>query len=411
MTLLEQYVPIVGKEVVDHLTRLGSALSGKKVVHINSTRAGGGVAEILERMILLKQELGIDTTWEVINADDVFFMITKKLHNSLQGWQQTFPQNWFKKYTEVNESNSRRLKELLQEADVVFIHDPQPLPLIQFFPKRRGKWIWRCHIDLSRPVRPVWKQLRDLVAMYDASIFSLVNFTQPLPHTMFIIPPSIDPLSEKNRELEPGELDKYREQFGLDPQIPLLVQVSRFDRFKDPIGVIQAYKMVKKYQPVQLVLAGGEATDDPEAKNVLAEVREAADGDQDIHILALPAEADRTINGLQRLADIVLQKSIREGFGLTVTEGLWKEKPVIGGNVGGIKLQVINHHTGFLVDTPEGTALRVRYLLEETALRKEMGRKGRKFVKENFLLTRHLKDYLVMMLGLLDKQGAQLANV
>ncbi len=398
---LKNYIPIVGEEVIAQLEQLSRALAGKIIVHINSTREGGGVAEILERMVVLMNELGLKTYWEVIQADGNFFQITKKLHNSLQGWEQDFPKNWLDQYMEVNEANAQKFKPLLENADFVFIHDPQPLPIIYFFPKRKGKWIWRCHIDLSQPHRPIWKQIKPLVELYDASIFSLVNFSQPLNHPMYIIPPSIDPLSDKNRELSPEEIDRYREEFNLDPQKQILLQVSRFDRFKDPIGVIRAFKMVREHQPVQLVLAGGGATDDPEGGQVLQEVLEVAEGEEDIHILNLPPESDLAINALQRMATIVLQKSLREGFGLTVTEALWKSKPVIGGEAGGIKLQVINYHTGFLVNTPEGAALRIRYLLEHPELIKQMGEKGHKFVKENFLLTRHLRDYLVLMIGIL----------
>jgi len=398
---LKDYIPIVGEEVIAQLEKLSQPLKGKIVVHINSTRVGGGVAEILERMVLLMNELGLKTYWEVIEANSDFFQITKKLHNSLQGWEQDFPQNWFDRYLEVNEHNAEKFRNLLYNADFVFIHDPQPLPLAHFFPKRKGKWIWRCHIDLSNPWRPVWKLIRPMIKLYDASIFSLVNFSQNITQTMYIIPPSIDPLSEKNCPLTEEELDRYREEFGLDPKKPVLLQVSRFDRFKDPLGVIQAFKMVREFQPAQLVLAGGGATDDPEGEVVLKEVMKVVEGEDDIHILNLPPESDRKINALQRLADIVLQKSLREGFGLTVTEALWKSKPVIGGDVGGIKLQVVNYHTGFLVNTPEGAALRIRYLLEHPELIKEMGEKGHRYVKENFLLTRHIRDYLVLMLGLM----------
>ncbi|MGE5753117.1 MAG: glycosyltransferase, partial [Deltaproteobacteria bacterium] len=295
---------------------------------------------------------------------------------------------------------AQRLRPLLEEADIVIIHDPQPAYLLKLCPNRKGKWIWRAHIDISRPFRPVWKVLRAIVDKYDASIFSMAEFAQPLPHPQFLVPPSIDPLSEKNRVLGPEEIDGARTEFGIDPERPLLVQVSRFDRFKDPIGVIQASRLVRKVIPVQLVLAGGGATDDPEGKAVLEDVMEAAEGTPDIHVLLLPSGAHTTINALQRMADIILQKSTREGFGLTVTEGLWKGKPVIGGDVGGIRLQVVNYHTGFLVNTPEGAAHRIRYLLRHSERAAEMGGIAREFVRENFLLTRHLRDYLTLILAI-----------
>jgi len=246
---------------------------------------------------------------------------------------------------------------------------------------------------------------------YDASIFSMAEFAQPLPHPQFLVPPSIDPLSEKNRYLDPSELESARAEFGIDPDRPLLVQVSRFDRFKDPIGVIEAYRLVRKVTPVQLVLAGGGATDDPEGKAVLEDVLEAAEGDPDLHVLLLPSDAHKTVNALQRLADIVLQKSTREGFGLTVTEGMWKGKPVIGGDVGGIRLQVVNHHTGFLVNTPEGAAHRVRYLLHHRERIREMGDVAREFVRDNFLLTRHLREYLTLYLAIRSGKGERILQV
>ncbi|MEK6778079.1 MAG: glycosyltransferase, partial [Candidatus Deferrimicrobiota bacterium] len=360
---LAAYEAIVNSSVVAQLRRLGEKLAGRRVVHVNSTREGGGVAEILEWMVPHMRDVGVDASWEVIHGTPRFFEITKGIHNGLQGKPVELSKKDWKIYQDVNEENAARLRPLLEEADVVIIHDPQPAYLLKLCTNRKGKWIWRGHIDISRPFRPVWKVLRTIVDKYDASIFSMAEFAQPLPHPQFLVPPSIDPLSEKNREMTPTELSRVRAESGLDPDRPLLVQISRFDRFKDPVGVIQAYRLVRKVAPVQLVLAGGGATDDPEGKAVLEEVMEAAEGDPDIHVLLLPSGAHTTINGLQRLADIILQKSTREGFGLTVTEGLWKGKPVIGGDVGGIRLQVVNHHTGFLVNTPEGAAHRIRYLL------------------------------------------------
>jgi len=284
----------------------------------------------------------------------------------------------------------------------VFVHDPQPAALLRHFPQRRGKWIWRCHIDASRPNRPVWRYLRDIVGAYDASVFSLAAFAQALPHAEYIIPPSIDPLSDKNVALPRTDIESVYSSFALDPARPLITQISRFDRFKDPLGVIRAYRQAKKFVPsVQLVLAGGGAADDPEGDVVLEEVRRAARDDPDVHVLLLPPDSHRVVNALQRASDIVLQKSLREGFGLTVTEALWKGKPVIGGNVGGIRLQVINYHTGFLVDTPEGAALRIRYLLHNRGRMEEMGTKATEFVRENFLLTRQLREYLTLMVALL----------
>jgi len=399
--LLEQYAQIVGGSVIDHLRQLAFPLHGMKMLHINSTREGGGVAEILNRLIPLKRELGIDVEWEVIKGQPEFYQCTKKMHNSLQGNRDDISEHLFRVYEKTNQENFERLRDKLENADIVFIHDPQPAPLLSLCSQRKGKWVWRCHIDVSHPYRPVWKYIQNFVKGYDASVWSLVNFSQPLPHPLYLIPPSIDPLSEKNIELEPGEIDECLDRFGLDRSVPIITQVSRFDRFKDPIGVIHSYGMIKKYTPVQLILAGGGASDDPEGQQVLNEIREFAGGDRNIHILELPADAHRTINALQRGSDIILQKSIREGFGLTVTEGLWKGKPVIAGDTGGIRLQIMNHHNGFLVNTPEGAALRTRYLLKHRDILDVMGSNARQFVLENFLITRHLREYLTMIVAML----------
>lgn len=373
-------------------------------MHVNSTKHGGGVAEILGTMTHLTSALGIETRWEVMTGTSEFFECTKGFHNSLQGYKYTVPSSHLLQvYEQVNRENAEVLKPILEDADFVFIHDPQPAALIKSFPNRKNKWVWRCHIDLSNPDRHVWKYLRNYVMHFDASIFSLADFVQQLPHPLYLIPPSIDPLSEKNMDLSEEEIQNIYPRFNLDPSRPILLQVSRFDRFKDPLGVIKAYRLVKKFKHgVQLILAGGGAPDDPEGEVILNAVKNAAENDPDIHILYLPPDSHRTINALQRVADIVLQKSIKEGFGLTVTEALWKGKPVIGGNTGGIRLQVFDHYTGFLVNTPEGAAFRIRYLLENPKKIKEMGEIGYHFVRDNFLITRHLREYLTLIIGLLN---------
>ncbi len=402
MNILETYAQVAGEEVVNQLRQLAKPLFGMNVVHVNSTAVGGGVAEILTKLVPLMRELDINVSWEVITGDEQFFQCTKSMHNALQGNQVPISDVLLKHYEEVNAENSHKLRSTLESADFVFIHDPQPAPLLNHCPNRKGKWVWRCHIDASHPYRPVWKFLQPFINNYDASIFSLAAFARALPHPEYLIPPSIDPLSDKNIDLELDEIDAICDRFSLDRQRPLIVQVSRYDRFKDPVGVIQAYHLATKFIPsLQLVLAGGSATDDPEGKIVIEEVEAAAAGDTDIHVLLLPPDAHRTINALQRAADIVLQKSTKEGFGLTVTEGMWKGKPVIGGDTGGIRLQVINYHTGFLVNTPEGAALRIRYLLQQPDKIEEMGKKAKEFVRENFLMTRHLREYLTLMVALL----------
>ena len=399
--LLDSYAAMVGSDVIERLRQLARPLAGMSIVHVNSTRVGGGVAEILEKLVPLTNDLGINTSWEVISGDHDFYECTKGMHNGLQGTRLDISRHLFGVYEETNFQNAEKLRPVLEEADFVFIHDPQPAAMMQHCPKRRGQWIWRCHIDASRPNRSVWKYIRNLVTPYDASIFSLPAFAHPLEHPQYIIPPSIDPLSDKNVELPEEEAAAIYDAYGLDPTRPLIVQISRYDRFKDPVGVILAYRLAKKFVPdLQLVLAGGEATDDPEGALVLDEVKAAAGNDPDIHVLLLPPDAHRIINALQRAADIVLQKSTKEGFGLTVTEGMWKGKPVIGGDTGGIQLQVVNYHTGFLVHTPEGAALRIRYLMQNRKMMEEMGAKSRNYVRENFLLTRHLQEYLTLLVGI-----------
>jgi trehalose synthase len=345
--------------------------------------------------------MGIDTTWEVVTGDEAFFQCTKAFHNALQGNRIEIPDTLLQAYEYTNQRNAKALGPLLSDADIVIVHDPQPALLLSLCPQRKGRWVWRCHIDLSHPYRPVWKYLRRFIEVYDASIFSLSDFAQALPHPEYLIPPSIDPLSDKNMDLDETEVHAIYERFGLDRSRPLMLQVSRFDRFKDPLGVIHAFRLARKYvRDLQLVLAGGAATDDPEGELVRSEAEAFSQDDPDIHVLQLPSDAHRTINALQRAADIVLQKSVREGFGLTVTEAMWKGKPVVGGDTGGIRLQVIDNHTGFLISTPEGAALRIRYLMERPDKLQEMGQKAREFVRENFLITRQLREYLTLMVAL-----------
>ena len=402
----EPYKALLGQEVVEQLFQIAHILNGAKIVHINSTRVGGGVAEILSKMVSLMKSLGLNTHWEVIEGDNLFFQCTKAIHNLFQGKGDKLPSaSLLRNYEEVNAKNSEKLSSLLNDADFVMIHDPQPLPLIGYFPDRKGKWVWRCHIDTSSAPRCIWKYCRPFIDRYDASVFSLENFKQSLPHPVYIIAPSIDPLSEKNIDLSVEEIKGVLLRFNIDPDRPLIIQVSRFDSFKDPKGVIRAFQLSKKYQPgLQLILAGGSAYDDPESVAVLQEIEELAVGDPDLHVLNLPPDSHRMINALQRGADIVIQKSIKEGFGLTVTEALWKMKPVIAGNAGGIRIQVINHHTGFLVDTPEGAANRLRYLLQYPEIGKAFGIAGKRLVQENFLITRHLREYLSMLATLLSPQ-------
>jgi trehalose synthase len=397
---LADYEPVVGSNSISQLRQLTCELQGASVVHVNSTREGGGVAEILSWLIPLMNDLGLNATWEVIEGNAEYFDTTKAFHNGLQGNPVRLSDRMIRCYEDTVAENYERLRPVLEEADFVFIHDPQPAALMELCPNRKGTWIWRCHIDASHPNRRAWNYIRSKVSGYDASIFSMPDFAHRLDHPQFIIAPSIDPLSEKNEELTDQDIKTTLARYNIDPTQPILTQVSRFDRFKDPVGVIRAFELLNGAFGAQLVLAGGGATDDPEGEAVLEEVQQAAEGNDRIHVLMLPSDAHRTINALQRASTFIYQKSLQEGFGLTVTEAMWKSKPVIGGNVGGIRLQIHNFHTGFLVDTPEGTALRTRELLRRPELIEEMGSTARRLVKESFLLNRHLREYLTLMSGL-----------
>jgi trehalose synthase len=392
---LNDYASIVGQPQIDELWMLARALANRSAKMVNSTAVGGGVAEILNRVVPLFKEAGLAMQWDVITGGEAFFSVTKAFHNALHGMAYDDRQEWFDLFLATNEENRKRMKF---DEDFVVIHDPQPLPLVAAREGKQNHWVWRCHIDLSRPNERVWKFLQPFVEKYDATVVSSPAFTHPLAIPQFLIAPTIDPLADKNRALEPEFVESVLEKFGIDPKRPIVTQVSRFDRLKDPLGVIQAYKLVKRYRDCQLVLAGGEASDDPESSVVYAEVQEAAKGDKDIFLLNLPPWSYLEINALQRASTIVVQKSLREGFGLTVTEALWKRKPVVASGVGGILRQVLHKVTGMLVHSVEGCAYQIRYLLSNPALAKRLGEAGHDHVKENFLVTHTLKNYMVLFL-------------
>lgn len=394
MARLHDYIPIVGQPIIDDLMLVAEKLKGKIVQHINSTAVGGGVAEILNRMVPLLTELGVDSRWDVVKGGEEFFWVTKKFHNALHGNKEEITQHDFDIFMETSR---RSIEQLDTYGDIVFVHDPQPIALIN--KKSANKWIWRCHIDISNPDQAVWKYLRSFVDKYDAAVFSTPSFSQNLPIRQFLIPPSIDPLSDKNKDL-PGEFIKsVLEKYGIVENKPIITQISRFDRLKDPIGVIEAFREVKRHIDCQLVLAGGTAADDPEAIEVLEEVREKAQHDSDIHILLMPHN-DIEINALQRGSTIIIQKSIKEGFGLTVAEALWKAKPVVASAVGGIPLQITHKYSGLLCHTIEGAAFAIKQLLNAPEYAQKLGQNGREHIRNNFLLTRHLRDYMLMFLSL-----------
>ena len=396
--MLESYRKIAPHGVIDLIYRLADKLKGRSFLHVNSTRLGGGVAEMLQRLIPFFNELGLPSRWEIITGTPLFYKTTKCFHNALQGQEQKITPEMYDEYKNINEKNAR---EIPLDADLVIIHDPQPAALINHKPVR-SHWIWRCHIDISMPQRRVWHFLREYVSRYDGAIFSLADFAQKLPIIQYLIYPSIDPLSDKNKELSREQIDTTLDKYSIPNDKPIILQVSRFDKFKDPLGVIDAYKLVKKHNECCLILAGGGATDDPEGIAMLNEVKEASAKDDDIIILDLPPDANTDINALQRAATIILQKSTKEGFGLTIAEAMWKGKPVIGGAVGGITAQIIYGETGFTVNSVEGCAYRIRYLLNNPLLSAQIGEKARDFTRRNFLITRHLCDYLALMFIIYD---------
>jgi trehalose synthase len=394
---LQDYEPVVGKSSIEELKMVAEKFSGKVIQIVNSTFVGGGVAEILERMVPLINQLGVDARWDVIIGNGEFFDVTKKFHNALHGRPEKISAEDFALFADVTKQNLERMKFY---GDIMFIHDPQPVGLIAMKKEIGKKWAWRCHIDVSKPDKKVWKFIRDYVVNYDSAVFSAPNFSQELPIPQFMITPSIDPLSDKNKELDSATIDSVLKKYGLASDKPMIVQISRFDRLKDPLGVIQAFQMVRKSLDCQLVLAGGTATDDPECSEVLDEVRKKAEGNSDIHVLLVPPESDIDINALQRAATIIIQKSLKEGFGLTISEALWKSKPVVASAVGGIPLHVKNKLTGLLCYTVEGAAFALRQLLTNPEYAGWLGRNGREHVKQNFLITGHLRNYLLMFLAM-----------
>jgi trehalose synthase len=403
---LDDYKTIVGQGQLDALRFLAHELKGKHIKMVNSTAVGGGVAEMLNRLVPLLSELEVPTHWDVITGGNDFFEVTKAFHNALHGSSYDLAKAAQDIFLMYNEQNRERMKF---EEEMIVIHDPQPLGLIRSRDKVPANWVWRCHIDLSNPDAKVWEFLRPFVELYDAAIFSSQSFARQLPIPQYLFYPCIDPLSEKNKELPDSQVQQVCDDFGIDRSRPIVTQVSRFDRLKDPIGVVQAYKMAKKYVDCQLVLAGGGATDDPEGAVVLQEVKDVAGNDPDIIILDLPPWCAMQINAIQRASTIIVQKSLKEGFGLTVTEALWKGKPTIAGAVGGIPNQIIHKLTGVLVHSVEGCAFQIRYLLTHSEFARTIGINGREHVKENFLMTTNVKRWLLLF-RILEQNRARRAK-
>jgi trehalose synthase len=393
---VSEYAEAAGQEAVDRLLEAAEPLRGLRILHVSSTAYGGGVAELLHTQVALMNDAGVETSWVVIEGSDAFFGVTKAVHNALQGAETQLDEEMQATYWERIRANAG---ELPSGYDVILIHDPQPagiLPALEEIGQRKGRWIWRCHIDLSAPYRPVWEIFEPIVDRYDAAIFTAEEYVQPGiegPDRAFI-PPSIDPLSPKNAPMTEATWRGVLTPFGVDPDRPLVTQVSRFDPWKDPLGVIDAFRLVRNEIPdVQLVLAGSLAHDDPEGMRWLDLTNAHAAGDPEIHVLTnLDGVGDSAVNAFQRASQVVIQKSLREGFGLVVAEGMWKWKPVVGGDVGGIRLQIEDGVTGFLVDGIGTCAERVVELLKDPQRRTAMGEAGRERVRQHFLSLREVED-------------------
>lgn len=386
---VEDYEALIGAEAVDRLKRKADALNGLHVTHVNSTYYGGGVAELLDSLTLLMNSVGIKAGWRVIQGAPDFFGITKKMHNALQGGELHMTDMKLEIYEGIIHENA--IRNHLDRHDMVVVHDPQPLPLITHY-KRKGPWIWRCHIDLSNPHRELWKYLSNYIEQYNAVIVSIPDYQQHLDTPQAFFMPAIDPFSIKNKDMGDAEIDERLSHYDIPDDLPLVVQISRFDRWKDPLGVIQAFKKAREEYgfDATLVLLGNVATDDPEGE----EVYESLLSEREERIVILSREDTSLVNALQRRAAVVLQKSLSEGFGLTVTEAMWKGQPVIGGNVGGIRYQIEDGENGFLVDSVDEAAHRIGQLIQDPDMRQSMGQKARESVRENFLMTRLLEQYL-----------------
>ncbi len=404
---LSGYARLVGEERLEEIRRFAEPLRGARVLHVNATSYGGGVAEILHNLVPLMNDAGLETIWHVLDAEDpAFFDVTKRIHNALQGMPLDLSDQMRDLFLSTDHANAAQLPE----ADLVVAHDPQAAALRHFAHDGRTSWAWRCHIDLTDAYQPVWTWLRPFVQEHDAAIFTMPQFAQPdldMAKVVFSAP-SIDPFTEKNGPLAADEARTIVSAFGLDPSRPLLVQVSRFDPWKDPNGVIDAYRRVKAEIPeVQLAMVGSLADDDPEGKEFLARSVAHAGDDPDVRCLTnLDGVRDREVNAFQRSASVVIQKSLREGFGLVVAEALWKGIPVVGGAVGGIPLQIVDGETGFLVRTVDECAERCLELLRDPDLRARMGAAGHDRVRDEFLITRDLRDHL-MLFGELRRVGAK----
>ena len=405
---LADYEPVVGEDIIAELHGMADPFQGARVLHISSTAYGGGVAEMLHTLIPLMRSAGLDAHWKVISGTDEFFTVTKSMHNALQGMELELTPAMKAAYLHSNVENAVYFEN---DYDFIIVHDPQPAPLRMLRAGDGGKWIWRCHIDLTAANETYWSFLRPYVQAYDAAIFTMPEYVKKDLRIgkVAIVPPAIDPLSPKNAPMSDEDAARIVSLYGMDPERPMLVQVSRFDPWKDPLGVIDVYRSVRqKFPDVQLVMVGSMAHDDPEGMEYYQRTKDYSDGDPDIHLLSnIDGVGNVEVNAIQRMATVVLQKSLREGFGLTISEGLWKGKPVVGGDVGGIPLQIQDGETGYLVNSIEECTKRVLELMRNPARARKMGALGREVVRQNFLSTANLRNYLRLFTDLTQANRAR----
>jgi len=388
---LDQYEPLIGAARVERIAGKAKRVRTMRVAHVSSTFYGGGVTELLTPLTLMMNAIGIETDWHLIQGTPGFFGCTKMLHNTLQGEGVEFSDAERAIYEEVVFENATRLH--LDDCDAIIVHDPQPLPLIKHFPDREMPWLWQCHVDLSSPYAPVWNYLRGFIEQYDGAVFSLPEYAQDLNLDQHFVTPAIDPFSAKNRDMSDKEIREFLRSYKIPTDRPLVTQISRFDRWKDPMGVINAFRKAREQVECTLVLVGNNASDDPEGEKILESIKSVADEG----IIILSVDDPTLVNALQRHAAVVLQKSTREGFGLTVAEAMWKGAAVIGGDVGGIRHQIKDEWNGFLVKTPDEAAARMVHLLTNPALRERIGTRAKESVRQNFLMSRLLEDWLDLL--------------
>ena len=395
MIAIDDYRRVAPPGAIDMLLRLAERVRGRRLLHVSGGRFGGGPAEILHTLVPMMADLGVDAAWEITGGDPGFYATAAALRAALDGAERVLTDEALDHYVEMNRVNA---KKIALDADLVLVHDVLPATLVEHR-GAQGRWVWRCHFDSSRAQRRAWTFLRPYVNQFDAAVFSLPKFGRRLGIPKYVIAPSIDPLSEKNRDLTAREVTTFLRGLGITQDRPILLQVAPFTAAEDPLGVVNAYRLVRKHYHVRLVLAGtGDA--DRESRETLAELREAASHDPDITVLELPPDAHVQINALQRAATIVLQKSVHEGFGLGAAEAMWKGKPVVGGVAGGLTQQIVYDVTGYTVHSVEGAAFRLRHLLNNPELIARMGAAGREHVRRSFLVTRHLTDYMALLIHL-----------